>query len=276
MSKVIIGIHGLSNKPKAEELADGWKKAIIEGLEKNEGIKEEKARFDFRSVYWADVMYKTPDENADLYQPAAANALKTYEESWRDSLRADVFDAGGDVLEAIKNRIGVNTIADAIIKHKFQDLSRYYKEDAIRTKLISRLKDEILNSQGKRIMVVAHSMGTIIAYDVLRELGNEHPRLVIDHFITLGSPLGLPYVMHKISTTSAVIRTPSIVKKWTNFSDKRDPVAFDTHLSDDYKANDSGVTVKDDLVANDWAENRHKIYGYLRTPEVSRAIRNFI
>ena len=38
MSNILIGIHGLSNKPPKNELADGWEKAIIEGLQKNEEI----------------------------------------------------------------------------------------------------------------------------------------------------------------------------------------------------------------------------------------------
>ena len=97
-----------------------------------------------------------------------------------------------------------------------------------------------------------------------------------DYFITIGSPLGLPHVMYKIEEENSLLRTPSIVRKWSNFSDRRDPVAIDTHLSDDYDANDMGVVVKDDLVLNDWGGINHKSYGYLRTPEVLKVIKNFI
>ncbi len=38
MTKVIIGIHGLANKPMRETLADWWEKAIREGLEVNRGL----------------------------------------------------------------------------------------------------------------------------------------------------------------------------------------------------------------------------------------------
>ncbi|MFQ5769376.1 MAG: hypothetical protein ACE5HX_02490 [bacterium] len=80
------------------------------------------------------------------------------------------------------------------------------------------------------------------------------------------------------------VRSPSIVtKSWVNFADKKDPVAFDTHLGDDYGANKNGIKVADDLVANDYQapgknqdRNHHKSYGYLRTPELSKHIEEFL
>lgn len=274
MSHIIIGIHGLSNKPPEPDLAEWWLQAILEGLRVNEGIDDAPVRFS--SVYWADVMYPEPDTNPDAYREAKPGAIKTYQDSWRDFVRAKLFDWKDDILEAAKENFGFNEIADAVLRHKLQDLSRYYEEDPIRTELRRRLRDRIVEHDGERIMIVAHSMGTIIAYDVLRALGKDHPRLIVDHFVTLGSPLGLPHVKHKIALENPLVRTPSIVQKWSNFADKRDPVAFDTHLSGDYAANSRGVRVEDDLIYNDWGGINHKSYGYLRSPEVSRIFRNFI
>lgn len=275
MSKILIGIHGLSNKPVEDILAKGWADAIKEGLSKNERM--DNPEFNFQSVYWADVTYPDgPDANPDLYKKAIPGALKTYEENWIDYIREGSFDWGGDILDSVKNYLGFDSIADGVLALKLKDLSRYYEEREIRTTLRQRLEDVIVENQEKRIMILSHSMGTIIAYDVLRNLGRKHPRMVIDHFVTLGSPLGLPHVKYKIAQENSLVRTPSIVKKWSNFADKRDPVALDVNLAGDYKANDNGVQVKDDLVANDWSGIHHKSYGYLRTPEVSKTIRNFI
>ena len=66
------------------------------------------------------------------------------------------------------------------------------------------------------------------------------------------------------------------MKKWSNLADRRDPVAADTHLSDDYQANDYDVKVGDDLVINDWGGIHHKSYGYLRTPEFTDLLKKFI
>ena len=274
MSKVIIGIHGLSNKPPKETLAIWWKEAIIEGLEKNTGIAN--PEINFESVYWADVMYETPDTEPDAYKAAEEGALKTYDDSWLDAVREKVFDWEGDILDSAKKYLGIDKAADEVLEHKLKDLSRYYKEENIRKTLRERLASKIIEHRDKRIMILSHSMGTIIAYDVLRILGEEYSRLLVDHFITLGSPLGLPHVKYKIAQENRLVRTPSIVKRWSNFADKRDPVALDVHLSGDYAPNSDGVKVVDDLIANDWGGIHHKSYGYLRAPEVSRVIREFI
>ncbi|MEE2971213.1 MAG: hypothetical protein VX741_13915 [Pseudomonadota bacterium] len=39
-------------------------------------------------------------------------------------------------------------------------------------------------------------------------------------------------------------------KDWKNFADRKDPVALDVHLSDDYGVNRRSVAVIDDLVYN--------------------------
>lgn len=274
MSHIIIGIHGLSNKPDKDVLAKWWESSLLEGLSKNE--KLDNLSLTFTSVYWADVMYPEFDTDPDKYKEAKEGAIKTYHDGWRDTLRKNFSDFGSNLLDSIKNHFGIDAVADEVLRHKLKDLSRYYEVKKDRDVLRGRLEKRILEHQNSRIMVLAHSMGSIIAYDVLRALGRKQPRLVIDHFVTIGSPLGLPHVKYKISEESAVVRTPSIVKNWTNFADRRDPVAIDTHLAGDYEPNMSGVQVKDDLICNDWGGINHKSYGYLRCPEVSKVIKNFI
>lgn len=273
-SKLIIGIHGLSNKPPRDTLAKWWEKAMVEGLNKNSRLPVDS--LNFHSVYWADVLYPEPDPNPDAYREADAGDLKYYKDGWMDYLRSRVLDAGGDFLDFMKDKLDMDEPAENVLKKKLPDLYRYYKEEAIRKELRRRLRDAITENRDLRLMVVAHSMGTIIAYDVLRELGKEDPTLSIEHFVTIGSPLGLPHVKHMIAKESPFIRTPSIVKKWSNLADRRDPVALDVHLSDDYEENYAGVKVKDDLVMNDWGGINHKSYGYLRTPEFSDLLKTFI
>lgn len=276
MGNIIIGIHGLSNKPEADKLEDWWSKSMLEGLEKNIGIKISPDEFNFNSVYWADVMYSSPDEEPDTYRPANASDLKFYEENWLDEVRDKANDITGDVIDGIKKLFGMDRIAERVLDKKLKDLHRYYKDEDIKNELRKRLKDIIIENKDKRIMLVAHSMGSIIAYDVLRLLGKIDKSIVIDHFVTIGSPLGIPHVKYRIAEENSLVRTPSVVKKWSNLADRRDPVAIDTHLSDDYKANDTGVRVQDDLVLNDWSGIHHKSYGYLRTPEFSNILKYFV
>ena len=89
-------------------------------------------------------------------------------------------------------------------------------------------------------------------------------------------------VLKERSYADVPVRTPTVVReRWVNYADRGDPVAVDTHLRDDYGPNDGGVRVEDDLIRNDYVgldgkRKPHKSFGYLRTPELSRHIRDFL
>jgi len=280
----IIGIHGLANKPPAGQRAEWWDAAIRDGLHRNKNFTN--PDFTFTSVYWADYMYG-PDAGAAGEEPypympddmlKANRPLMTYQDGWLDELRADASKYVGNALDFLKGKLDIEHAAAAVLEWKLKDLHRYYEEPGTREELRWRLKQavkEALAADGKT-MVISHSMGTIIAFDALQELSAECPAGTLDHWITLGSPLGLPHVVLQIAREWGEPATPALVARWTNFADKRDPVAADTHLRDDYAKNAAGVGVRDDLVINDYGGIHHKSYGYLRAPEVSEAIAVFL
>ena len=280
---VIIGIHGLANKPKEETLAKGWQDSIREGLERNQRRSAEAVSFDL--VYWRDWRYPEPIPDAENDEPYlradGSQPLPAYEDGWFDDVVARLGNLVGEPLDWAKRYFGVDEVADTVLRTRLKDLATYYEEPEKRDLLRQRMKDKLAKHAGKRIMVIAHSMGSIIAYDVLRAMGREDPQFRVEHFVTIGSPLGLPHVKHRIYQENDLVRTPSVVRQWTNLADRRDPVAADVHLADDYRANSRGVRVVDDLVINGYVgherkPNHHKSYGYLRTPEVSRVVRSFI
>ena len=133
-------------------------------------------------------------------------------------------------------------------------------------------------------MLVAHSMGSIIAYDVLYELKKE---IEIDTFITIGSPLGLPMVIskffeeHQIEYDSSTKRpTPESVKNWYNFADIDDGIAANDDLRDEFAPNSAGVNPIDNNIYNDYknwkTKNAHKSFGYLRSPKMSKVAFDFL
>ena len=283
MGYKIIGVHGLANKPPEHTLRNYWKKSILEGLKRNCGNKEQKV--DLEIVYWADIKHPRPipdGKNDEPYERAPGRGkLKTYQEGWRDEVITSVLGVAAKPLDWAKKYFGVGDVTDAVLAAKLENLSSYYENAKTRDQMRGKLKEKLQEHKDKRLMLIAHSMGSIIAYDVLRAMGREDRHFQVDHLVTIGSPLGLPHVKNKIYSENHLVRTPSVVKKWTNFADRRDPVALDVHLSDDYAANDYGVKVRDDLVINTYAnrqgkENHHKSYGYLRAPEMSSAIRAFL
>jgi pimeloyl-ACP methyl ester carboxylesterase len=187
----------------------------------------------------------------------------------------------GKVLETVFGApVAGHVIRDAL-KTMAPDLHRYKHHRATRDAVRGRLRERLRTAQetGRQTMLIAHSMGSIVAYDVLRAAGHTLPGLRIPHFVTLGSPLGLSKVKEIVS---APLRVPECVARWSNFADPRDYAArWDTRLSNDYRASRAGVTVSDHLVINGYVSpsgkpNPHKIYGYLRTPEVSELIARFL
>jgi hypothetical protein len=308
MADIVVGIHGLANKPEKSQLAGWWKDALDEGLEKNLGVTN--AQYTFKMVYWADLLYKYPvhfDEalsfddlyNDEPYIPAKEGALQTYEDGWVDLVRAKTQNIAGTIIDFAKEKFEIDALAKWVLEKTMKDLAYYYdKSQRIRDRdgklrearqvLMGELERDLRPFAGDQVMVIAHSMGTIIAYDVLRDLGRTDQPVQVRDFITIGSPLGLPHVKGNIYrerehySRKAPVRTPTIVTEhWVNFADRQDRVAFDTHLADDYAANDTDVSVKDDLVINDYVgatgePNHHKSYGYLRTPELSRCLARFL
>lgn len=217
------------------------------------------------------------------YRPGQGNGpFPDFKESWFTDRMDDVKAFGGATLDAAKKYL-IRRTADRVLEAKLPDLFRYYNEPNLRSALRACLSSELEDiPAGTRVMVIGHSMGSIIAYDTLREMGKTKPKTRIEHFVTIGSPLGLPHVRYKIQQENDLVRTPTIVERWTSFADRRDPVTLDARLADDFAANDRGIKVVDEPVSNNYVNDGgdrchyHKLYSYLRTPEFSERVRGFL
>ncbi len=291
-SHVVIGVHGLSSKPPQQQHREDWIRAIREGLSRNFAVEVEPERLAFDLVYWADWLDRLAlAEDLEPYVAAAGTGpLPSYQQRWSDVALRRALEAAGDPIDWVKasrefdwvrEQTGLDAIGLAFLQKRLVDLGTYYSDAQKRAALRKRLSDKLIEHEGKRIMLAAHSMGSIVAYDVLRELGHERPALIVDHLVTLGSPLGLAYVLDRIRRENTSVRTPSMVRRWSNLADRRDPVAFDVHLGDEFEPNDRDIAVEDALILNGYVSpggkrNHHKIFGYLRAPEFSQVVKNFI
>lgn len=122
---------------------------------------------------------------------------------------------------------------------------------------------EVLDASDGPAVIVAHSLGSIVAYDVLSDPPGT-PRDV-PLFVTLGSPLGIDAVKELVHQPPAV---PPGVAAWLNAADPFDIVAADPELRDDY----GGSSQIRDLAILNRAWFPHDLAGYLRAPEVRDAV----
>ena len=291
---VIVGIHGLAKKPGQKTLTKWWKAAICEGL--NHNIAKYKKRpispsaLNFSMVYWNDSMGPNRDRilKVDQLRQERSHYQKAYKghiEAYKPNIAKKSFhkmqikfrDLAGDITSVIM-KFTRGEVSQEVMQKGLKDLYRYYEDAELRAKLQGLLVKELEQHSDKRIMLISHSMGTIIAHDTLKELATKKNGLEINHFITMGSPLGLPFITKRIRQKKKITNVPANIKQWTNFSDMYDPVCADPNLADDYRKSIKGKKIVDQLVNNDWPHDKlsHKSYGYLRTPEVSKAIAAFI
>jgi hypothetical protein len=301
VSKVIIGIHGLGNKPSKKTLEDWWVKSILEGLE---GIDKNKFNINFELIYWADVLNEKPlDETIideedlyyvkEKYKPAPENFIPT-SHPIRKKLLGFLEKQMDKIFLNEDLTINYSFISDLIIHKYFKELEIYYNEEcydknnikcAAKVIIRNRVVEVVQKYRNDEILLIAHSMGSIIAYDVLTFI---LPEIKIDTFVTMGSPLGLPIIMSKIPIEQNIrlpikekLETPpGVQRNWYNFSDLEDKVAINYDLGDDYNNNSNGVKATDVIVNNnyeiDGERNPHKSYGYLRVPEFSEALFEFL
>jgi triacylglycerol esterase/lipase EstA (alpha/beta hydrolase family) len=280
--KTIIGIHGLDNKPEPAVLSAWWKASIEEGLARHGAGRKPKFRFEL--VYWADLIYPEPADPASLtepYVPAAGEGpLPRGGLSVTRMTAARVREGTGRVLARIfKTRLAENRFKDALWA-RMPDLHSYKQDESLREAVQARLLGRLRAARRWRrpVMLIAHSMGSIIAYDVLREAEHTLPRLRLEHLVTVGSPLGLGEFGDIVERP---LHVPECVMRWSNLADPKDQVArWDAFLSEGCLPNKKGVTISDRLVVSGYvnpagAANPHKVYGYLRTPEMSELIVEF-
>lgn len=301
MAKIIIGIHGLGNKPPADTLEKWWLKAIDEGSRNLSGSNFPKLKF--KMAYWADILHQQPLDEliTDREDPYYLN--EPYQPGSKDIVPEDhtVRKKILDLLTKELNKVFLNEdfsinysfITDAIVKKYFTDLDAYYTEEctdkddikcSAKEKIRERLKNIILAHKNDQIFLIAHSMGSIIAFDVLSYLPKN---IQINTFVTIGSPLGLPIIISKIASelrqNHLEIKKPEVphsVKQWFNFSDIEDKIAINYKLADDFMPNKHGVQIIDQEIINDYKinnhRNPHKSYGYLRCPELSDLLNTFL
>ncbi|MDR7035733.1 MULTISPECIES: hypothetical protein [Methylobacterium] len=279
---VVIGIHGLANKPPEAEKARWWKTAICEGLARNCAVPA--ADFPFAFVYWADLRHDTPLDDARNREPYyAADGLGAFprydpeRDAGRTSLTGRLYHRIGRLQAAI----GLTPLDDAILEFRLDDLWTYHQDAAFRDAARARLIDRLRREAGRRILLTAHSMGAIIAYDCLRILERAGEDVRVAHLVTLGAPLGLVEVKAAIEAEHGDARVPDTVLAWTNLVDPADVATVAADLRAEFGPSGRGVLPVDVPVINayrrpDGEANHHKSYGYLRTPEFSEIVHAFL
>ena len=120
------------------------------------------------------------------------------------------------------------------------------------------VRQALLRSPRPKV-IVAHSLGTVILYDVLSE--PVFAGVNVDLLVTVGSPLGIGNVQQRLRDGAGRPNpVPKPLRAWSNFADRFDPVALEATLRDEF---DPPKDFAVDESVNNAARNNHDLPGYL-------------
>ncbi len=140
----------------------------------------------------------------------------------------------------------------------------------VRDEVRKRFGDDLGAVDGGPHVVVAHSLGSVIAYDCLKRVAGTKK---VDMLITLGTPLGMSEIQHNMRPEwSKDDGYPGELPRWVNVVDRLDPVCVaDPIIANDYMRKKAAVVV-DEVVSNGGVM-RHPSGKYFRQTVVQDAVR---
>lgn len=306
MTKTILLIHGRDYKPPQASLKKLWLEALRVGIERDHSGKL--SDFDAATkefVYYGDVSNNflserrnepVPDDTAGRRK--TLNDLKKYKKpqftkanynklpgknSWKEA-----------IADAVAGPLSFFGISDPIITAVAPDMREYWNPDSefgtlVRFPMIAPLKRAM--NRGGEILVISHSLGTMIAYDTFwkfcryGEYRPDYHQKKVHFWITLGSPLADETVKRNLKGARAEgkWRYPDNIVDWLNVAAEDDYISHDGEVSNDFQEMKELKLIRSltdkriyNLSVRDGKSNPHHEAGYLLHPVVSAAIAKWL
>ncbi|MCL4180096.1 MAG: S8 family peptidase [Verrucomicrobia bacterium] len=293
-AKTLIYVHGLANKPEEHVLKRQWDRALF-GFDLGERSRmaywvnrnrygaplgdtedpDELAAMEPRAGFAAASVRRRGDSSGDLLPPEArgrsAESLRRLERELLNNVGAATpkGNFGKKILPAPK--FVRDWITRGATRALLGDAYDLFFDPVERERMEESLKSR-LRTGGGPFVIIAHSQGSMIAYDVLcRWDRTKDGDIEVPLFITIGSPLGLTEVKDRMKelTGQKRLSVPASARRWANFADTCDYVALDKKLAGDYVPKDR---IEDAKVDNPVRKNPHSGIGYLGTEAVRSAV----
>lgn len=308
----VIFVHGISNMPAKDNLVQYWRNALATDRAGNPGL-DLSVRARIRSVHWADVLYPEPlsmtqiAENAEMALESAGVLatggpdLSEVETAYLQALGQELgFDAGeltaAEVPDAPTVADLVQATAEAVplpwflkkplmravardshhylfnVSHSPRPGETFLVREEVRARFVAEL--QAAEAAGP-IILVTHSMGTVIAYDCLKNVP-ECPG--VKHFMTVGSPLGISEMQDKLDpgySKQDGFPHEKVEFRWVNVYDPVDIVSrADARLRWDYLKN--GGEMVEDIRQDNGGIWTHSIGRYLAEKPLRDALRSLL
>lgn len=311
MAKHIIFVHGRSYKPDANFLKRNWTEALGYGLERDHGkaVRKKYNSVKKTMAYYGDLSniflsknggkrWTKKRNDADIVdRKESLAALKDYKKnefskSHYDKLKgfSAIFD---NLADFVSGPLSLFRLGDNLIEAVAPDMAHYWNKDEqwgsdVRWRVTVPLEKAL--KAGDDILLISHSLGTIVSYDVLWKFSHygeyRHIRdQKVSLLVTMGSPLGDENVKKELkgADLNSDRRFPANIDRWVNVAARDDYIAHDETLSGDFKNMVKRGLVRSitdkrvyNLALRDGKSNPHHSTGYLITPTFGRIVKDWL
>ena len=286
---LIVYVPGLKPKPEAHLHREQLLRCLAAGISRIDPAvaAQLEARDAFELVSWTYDFYgEHRDINQDLSDIDAVIAAECASErdvmtatSWRRRFLVRLFRIA-DYLPFV-----IPGIATEEIEVHLRDYFRYVHDSegrAARARAKLKRALERAAGEGRPVLLLAHSMGSVIAFEALWQLSREEgSEARVDLFVTTGSPLGQNVVQRHLlgRDETGERRYPANIDYWCNIAAVGELTAIDRTLRNDFSAMIRLELVRDitDLEVFNYyrmqgALNVHAEYGYLVNDVTARRV----
>jgi hypothetical protein len=181
-------------------------------------------------------------------------------------------------------------LAQPNTRRLMHEASRYLKNrDGVGAAVRAVLRDtlEAAWRADEQVLLIGHSLGSVVAYDTLWELSRERGAAdQVSLFVTLGSPLATHFVQRSLHGAEAqgADRYPCNIRRWANFTANGDTTALQPRLKGlfhemlDLRLVDSieDFVGFDNYFRGSMGLNAHEAYGYLAQRIVGEVIGDWL
>ena len=313
--KHIIFIHGRHYKPEKGELKKNYIKAVRYGLERDYGSSTVKLfnRAKKTMVYYGDLsnaflvkdsgdpftkkeMEKDAQDREDTLNMLMIYGKDEFTRSKYKKVRSFTTPIKETFADLLSGPLSLFGVGDELTGLFAPDMKNYWNPDEkwgsdVRWRLTEKIVPAI--KRGDDIMLISHSLGTIVSYDVLWKLSHygeyqylrDMRKKMVSLFITLGSPLGDENVKGQLKGYGAKGRRryPNVIESWANFAAEDDYISHDITLKNDFSEMKSLRLIKGitdtrvyNMAVRAEGPNPHHCAGYLITPKVCKKIKEWI